>query len=388
MTSMYRVKIIPEMDTDVDEFIKSICFVSPDIQNVVRTEEGIEIEISDAGKAMEIRAMLVGIMKKYTIPNKNRETYYENYLNDRRFYDISTLENDVIFFDNGQIGFGEKGKFLFDFLDSEFSEIAYELGAVEKLYPVLLPLDDYSMTGYVRKTPQYAIFCSTVNESLKDLEQTDAAMHDKKVKEIIKEPRFALSPSACFHTYIEYKDKTLKDNTIVTFRQNVFRNEGRLNYNEIGRLCDYHVREIVMIGSNEFILESRNKIMQKSKDLMSKLQLIGDISLASDSFVVPKMQMYRKIQHIDKSKYEMHLNISPDKSISTASYNLHGKAFTDPFNISVENCEDTVTACVGFGLQRWVLAFLLQHGLNEESWPEKVKSEYFTNKKKLSDKKA
>ena len=66
------------------------------------------------------------------------------------------------------------------------------------------------MTGYVRKTPQYAIFCSTVNESLKDLEQTDAAMHDKKVKEIIKEPRFALSPSACFHTYIEYKDKTLK----------------------------------------------------------------------------------------------------------------------------------------------------------------------------------
>lgn len=381
MTSMYRVKIIPEMDTDVDEFIKSICFTSPDIRNITRTEDGIEIEISDAGKAIEIRDMLVGIMKKYTIPNKIRKIYYENNLDNRKFYDIYTLENEVFFFGNGQIGFGEKGKFLFDFFDSEFSEIAYELGAIQKIYPVLLPLDSYSMTGYVRKTPQYAIFCSTVNDNLGDLEQTDAAMHDKKVKEIIKEPRFALSPSACFHTYIEYKDKTLKDNTIVTFRQNVFRNEGRLNYNEIGRLCDYHVREIVMIGSNEFILESRNKIMQKSKELMSKLQLIGDISLASDSFVVPKMQMYRKIQHIDKSKYEMHLNISPDKSISTASYNLHGKAFTDPFNISVENCEDTVTACVGFGLQRWVLAFLLQHGLNEESWPEEVKSEYFTNKK-------
>ena len=27
------------------------------------------------------------------------------------------------------------------------------------------------MTGYVRKTPQYAIFCSTVKESLKELEQ-------------------------------------------------------------------------------------------------------------------------------------------------------------------------------------------------------------------------
>ena len=301
---MSKIQIVPSDNIDIEEFIKSICFVSPDIQNVAIKEDGIEIEISDNSRIVEIRKILVEMMKRYTIPNKIRETYYEKCLYDKRYYDISTLENEVISFGNGQIGFGEKGKFLFDFLDSKFSEIAYELGAVEKLYPVLLPLDDYSMTGYVRKTPQYAIFCSTVNESLKDLEQTDAAMHDKKVKEIIKEPRFALSPSACFHTYIEYKDKTLKDNTIVTFRQNVFRNEGRLNYNEIGRLCDYHVREIVMIGSNEFILESRNKIMQKSKELMSKLQLIGDISLASDSFVVPKMQMYRKIQHIDKSKYE------------------------------------------------------------------------------------
>ena len=378
---MSKIQIVPAENIDVNEFIKSICFVSPDIQNVVITEDGIEIEISDAGKTMELRAMLIEMMKKYTIPNKIQETYYENYLNDKIFYDIGVQENEVIFFGNGQIGFGEKGIFLFDFFDSKFSEIAYELGAIEKLYPVLLPLDAYSMTGYVRKTPQYAIFCSTVKESLKELEQTDAAVHNKKIKEIIKEPRFALSPSACFHTYIEYKDKTLKDNTIVTFKQNVFRNEGRLNYNEIGRLCDYHVREIVMLGSNQFIIEIRDKIMQKSKELMSKLQLVGDISLASDSFVVPKMQMYRKIQHIDKSKYEMHLNISSDKSISTASYNLHGKAFTDPFNISVENCEDTVTACVGFGLQRWVLAFLLQHGLNEESWPEEVKSEYFTNKK-------
>ena len=92
---MYRVKIIPEMDTDVDEFIKSICFVSPDIQNVVRTEEGIEIEISDAGKAMEIRAMLVGIMKKYTIPNKNRETPQSS---DKTIENISILFSSFIRF--------------------------------------------------------------------------------------------------------------------------------------------------------------------------------------------------------------------------------------------------------------------------------------------------
>ena len=373
---MYKFVIIPDIDTDIDEFIKSICFVSPDIQNIISTEKGIEIEVSDSSSAIGIKALLIELEKKYKVPNKNIEKYYENKIENNKFYDVKVFKSEIISFNDGQIGFGEKGKFLFEYFDSKFSEFAYELGASEKLYPVLLPLSDYYKTGYISKTPQYSIFCASVNENLEDLERVDAVVRNKKIKDIIKEPRFALSPSACFHTYLEYKNKILKDNTIVTFRQNVFRNEGRLNYNEIGRLCDYHVREIVMIGSNDFVSDNRDRIMQKSKEFMSKLQLMGDISLASDSFVIPKMQMYRKIQQIDKSKYEMHLNISQEKTISTASYNLHGKAFTDPFNISVKNCQDTVTACVGFGLQRWVLAFFSQYGIDEDTWPEEVKNKY------------
>ena len=160
-------------------------FGSPTDEYGSGTEEEIEIEISDASEIIEIRTVITEMMKKYTIPNKTIEIYYKNKPNDKEFCDINTLKNEVIFFNNGQIGFDEKGKFLFDLFDSMFRDIAYELGAIEKLYPVLLPLDEYSMTGFVRKTPQYAIFCSTVNENLRDLERTDAAMHDKKVKEII-----------------------------------------------------------------------------------------------------------------------------------------------------------------------------------------------------------
>ena len=126
---MNKIKIVPPDDIDIEEFIKSIGFVSSDIQSVEMKEDGIEIEISDNSCAVEMRKRLVEIMKKYTIPNKIRETYYEKYFNDKKFYDINSLENEVLFFDNGQIGFGEKGKFLFDFLDSEFSEIAYEFGS-------------------------------------------------------------------------------------------------------------------------------------------------------------------------------------------------------------------------------------------------------------------
>ena len=222
------------------------------------------------------------------------------------------------------------------------------------------------------------MFCSSVKDNLELIEETDERIRFCNINGILKEPQYALSPSACFHTYIEYKNRILENDTIITFRQNVFRNEGRLNYDEIGRLCDYHVREIVMIGSQEYVDKCRSEIMEKTVDIMKRYGMNGDITLASDSFVIPRMQMYRKIQRIDKSKYEMHLKVDSDKAISTASFNLHGKAFTDSFNISVKGEKDTVTACVGYGLQRWVIAFFCQFGFNEEKWPNEIAKAYIS----------
>lgn len=380
---MKKINITLNENIDIDEFKKSICFVSSSIISVkIINGTLIVVEVDDTGDCDKIKKELLQMMKKYKLLNNEYELYFSNYIDNRKYYIIDRNPKEIIIFGEGQLGFGEKGKFLLEYLDELFANIAHQLGAIEKMYPTLLPIRGYSKTGYLKKTPQYAMFCSAVNDNMSSLEQTDAAVHNNSVKDVVKEPEYALSPSACFHTYLEYEDAVLEDNTIVTFKQNVFRNEGRLNYREIGRLCDYHVREVVMIGSNEYVLEMRNKIMEKSTEIMKYLNLNGDISLASDSFVVPKMQMYRKIQRIDKSKYEMHLKVSDNKSISTASFNLHGKAFTDPFNIRVKNCEDTVTACVGFGLQRWVISFLSQYSLDEKKWPTQVKEKYYSYIKK------
>lgn len=371
---MQNIEIYVDDTIDKDELKKSICFVSPDIQNVQIDGDKIKVGISNQGDAKKILENLEEIKGKYKLNKQEDELYFRSEVHRSKYYDI-TQECGVISFGNGQIGFDEKGKFLLEWFDNVFSCFAKKNGAIEKLYPVMLPLEEYSMTGYIRKSPQYAIFCSSVNESLGVLERTDNAVHNKEVRKEIKEPEYALSPSACFHTYIEYRNKELEHDTLVTFRQNVFRNEGRLNYDETGRLCDYLVREIVMIGSQEYCLKTRAMVMEYSVNLLKELGMKGDISLASDSFVVPKMQRYRKIQQIDKSKYEMHLFTDVSKKISTASFNLHGKSFTDPFNISVRN-EDTVTACIGFGLQRFVVSFFCQFGYQEKNWPERIRRSY------------
>ncbi|MCI9541775.1 MAG: hypothetical protein HFG39_12115 [Lachnospiraceae bacterium] len=375
---------IPLDDTiDKEEFKKSICFISPDIQSIQIKDEKIIVGISKQGDVNTIFENLQKMKEKYKINKQDVEVYYNFELQQKEFYDISR-GCGIIFFGNGQVGFDQKGKFLLEWFDNVFLRFAKKLGAAEKIYPVMLPLEEYTMTGYIKKSPQYAIFCSSVQDSIGVLEMTNNAVQNKEVKNVIKEPEFALSPSACFHTYIEYRGKELEQDMLVTFKQNVFRNEGRLNYDETGRLCDYLVREIVMIGTQEYCLSIRDRIMECSVSLLKELGLQGDISIASDSFVVPKMQMYRKIQRIDKSKYEMHLYTSSENKISVASFNLHGKAFTDPFNIRVKD-ENTVTACVGFGLQRFVISFLSQFGYDENNWPDRVKRSYQLFRKSLSE---
>lgn len=370
---MGKFKICLPEKTDVEEFVKSLSFVSENIEGFELNGSELTITVSDDSDVDGLKSSLEKAMLKYK-KNTVAEVYYENSV-DMEFNDF-WVDDEVINFGNGQIGFNEKGKFLLEYFDLLFSRIAFDMGAVEKHYPVLLPIREYALTGYIKKSPQYAIFCSPVADSLDTMEQADKAIEASKVGKLMKEPTYALSPSACFHTYIEYRNKVLEKETIVTFKQNVFRNEGRLNYDEIGRLMDYQVREIVMIGDDNYVVRIRDAIMEKSAELMKALGLKGDITLASDSFIMPKMQLYKKIQRIDKSKYEMHLYVSDKKVISTASFNLHGKAFTDPFNIGLRGCNDTVTACVGFGLQRWVIAFVTQHGWNEEAWPEEVRNQY------------
>ena len=38
--------------------------------------------------------------------------------------------------------------------------------------------------------------------------------------------------------------------------------------------------------------------------------------------------------------------------------------------------KETVTGCIGYGLERFVLAFLAQYGDNIDKWPAMVRNEY------------
>jgi len=360
----------------LDDAKKLIGFASDKILGFNIQNTKIEINLQDDANEELVIANLDKLLhNKYT--EKSNETIFTN-TTDKKYYPFADLKKSSLLYEfgNGLYGFNRQAAFLFRYFEETFRYLALSFDAVEKQYPVLLPIEAYQKTGYLKNSPQYAIFCSPAKENINELEGLSKQVAPDK----LGQPSEALSPAACLHSYAEYENCVLESQSTITFLQNVFRNEGRFNWDEFGRLKDYHVREIVFIGSNNYVAEMREKTLQKAIAILRKLNIISKVIVASDPFVLPEMQKFKKIQLIEKAKYELKINYSPDNDLSCASFNLHGTAFTYPFNISVKGCEETVTGCVGFGIERWVLAFLCQYGTEIDNWPETIRRAYENGK--------
>lgn len=375
---MKKISITLDDKVDIYEFKKVISFISEKIIDYDISQHNLTINVDDTVDEEIISSKIQSYYKKFIVSKDGKCIYHNdtctNYHNMKLLSDEGTVIKE---YGNGLFGLNGIAIDLFRYFDQKFKTMALDSGATEKMYPVLLPVEGYSKTGYLKNSPQYSMFCSSAVENMDVLESLNEKVHYEKVIDILCEPRLALSPSACFHTYIEYEGKELKMESVFTFLQSVFRNEGRLNYSELGRLNDYHVREVVFVGSEEFVINKRKSMINKVMEFMQMLNLSGDISVASDPFILPRMQKMKKIQKATNAKYEVHLKCSEESKISVASFNLHGTAFTYPFSISVKDVENTVTGCVGFGIERWVIAFICQYGLEDKYWPQAIRNEIY-----------
>ena len=374
---MKTIRIELGSDVDMEEFVKVIGFASESISDYKTENNLVMIDVEDNANEDHISTAVKNLAEKYVSARRIEKNIYQNTKEIERYYKEF---GSIYYFDEGMASLSGVSLFLYRYFENIFEskvkEIAgqMECNIVTKLFPVLLPVSCYKKTGYLKRSPQYAIFCCSAIENL-DLLHNINDLDENEYKEIIDHPSYALSPSACFHVYEEFKNKILDKNTIVTFTQSVFRNEGRFNFTEFGRMRDYHVREIVFIGDEDFVTFSRERMLDITKSFIQEIDLDAKIQIASDPFILPEMQKFKKIQTIDKSKYELQISYEKGKYISAASFNLHGNAFSHPFAFSVKD-KKTVSGCIGYGLERLVFAFLSQYGENHENWPKSIKQAY------------
>lgn len=200
-------------------------------------------------------------------------------------------------------------------------------------------------------------------ESFPDQISAVACIKDESVEEImngekIDESHIALhnkylTPSACLHIYPMFDRKNIEKNEVITTKARVYRCE-KSGFEELTRLWDFSVREIVFIGSEEFVKENLEIIKKKAIEIAQKITPDAKLEIAHDHFYKgQKNDIKAKIQAKNEQKFELRIPIE-GRDVSVASFNFHGYHFSIPFKF--DKSKKIVSGCVGFGIERWIAA--------------------------------
>ena len=95
------------------------------------------------------------------------------------------------------------------------------------------------------------------------------------------------------------------------------------------------------------------------------------IENANDAFFIDDFTRKATFQNTFDLKHELRLTVGSG-SVAAASFNCHNDFFCKSFAIELAGGGGAVSGCVGYGLERFVLAVLAQKGLDPAAWPERL----------------
>lgn len=234
---------------------------------------------------------------------------------------------------------GEQESHALELIDSLLMKFARHFVAREISAPCMISVENLRKAGYLEK----------------ESHQIGHVYHDSQVG--------CLSPAACLTSYPMLAKMQASDaNHTFTLRTPVFRMEGGLFPKEspLERLREYQVRELIFVGDREFMESVKTSYFTGMTALMSALQIPFKLSSATDIFFHPESATLALHQLVNRTKYELSFSGTPGRELAVSSLNFHARHFIESFGFQTSG--RTETACIGFGLQRWLRALLLTYG--------------------------
>ncbi len=277
----------------------------------------------------------------------------------------------------GQVGLAGRALDVFLEFDRRFLELAVDVfGAERQRYPMLLPTDVLRRCNYFSSFPHLLSMVSHFSEDYERLKEVRDANDGAEAATIVSPDHVeiaaaGLTPAVCYHCYQALENRTLKTSTAFTSLGRCARYEST-NMIGLDRLWEFTMREIIFVGEAEWVVSSRERAIEAFCKLMSDLDLSCELRGATDPFFAPIYASKSYWQSNEGLKYEGRFPLPPKddgkaRTLSCSSFNLHQEFFGETFNISLENGAPVHTGCVGFGLDRLVLAYFAQHGLGDKT---------------------
>jgi len=183
-----------------------------------------------------------------------------------------------------------------------------------------------------------------------------------------------LSPAVCYHLYFSLADKPLPGGQLAaTAVGSCFRYES-INLASLERMWNFTMREVIFIGTKDFVLQNRETGRQRMAEFFEKIGLAYRVESANDPFFIGEFKKQVAFQSAFQLKFEIRAAL-PFKqgTLAVGSYNYHQDFFGRSLNITLPDDSPVHTGCIAFGLERMAFTFLAQFGLEAERWPEIVR---------------
>lgn len=285
-------------------------------------------------------------------------------------------EGELRRFGRGRYGLGPRLVALMAFFDRELTRTFLSFSPKQYQFPSLIGADVLERCKYLRSFPHALTLVSHLREDLAAVQEfARSAKWDGA--QLTSDPAHLsaieclLAPAVCFHCFAWLQNSQQQEDSSVTAIGKCFRYESG-NLEGLERLWDFTMRELIFIGSPDFVLAQRQKAIEGTAQLLDDWGLGYEIRSATDPFFIEEYAS-ATFQLAFDLKFEVRADLPyKQKTLAVGSFNFHQDYFGRSLNITNTNGEALSTGCVGFGLERLALAFLAQHGLDNRNWPAAV----------------
>ncbi|WP_165066867.1 class-II aminoacyl-tRNA synthetase family protein [Paludisphaera rhizosphaerae] len=269
---------------------------------------------------------------------------------------------------------------LFRYFDRVFEEFGRAWDARPVLTPTLIPTGALAKCDYFRSFPNVVTFACHLPEDPARVEDFRARHYDRqdlddRALADLETPEACLSPAVCYHVYHLNSGRVVPSGGLTYgVSGKCFRYESS-NLSDLRRLWDFTMREVVFLGGREQVLALREQSIERMGRFLEEHRLAGEIRTASDPFfIAPEAVAKAYFQLSSETKFEISLMLPDDARLAVGSHNYHTDFFGRAFDVRLDDGGLMHSVCVAFGLERWVHAFLTQHGVDARRWPEVVRS--------------
>lgn len=272
---------------------------------------------------------------------------------------------------------------LIAWFEEHFVGLADSFGAAPYRFPTLIPASYLERVDYFSAFPHSLTFATHLRTDLDVIDHFAREASCGEGGELAAPPgsfapvRALLSPAVCYHLYFSLADQPLPgEGVIATSVGNCFRHEA-INLTSLERLWNFTMREVIFVGSKEFVLDHRETARQRTAKFLGDIGLAYRVESANDPFFIGEFRKQVAFQSAFQLKYEIRARLPfKDSTLAVGSYNYHQDFFGRRLNITLPDGSPTHTGCVAFGLERVAYAFLAQFGLDPRDWPDVVRKDF------------